>query len=221
VTLWRQLHVESAGGRRERTERDRVVGPDRPHQPDRDVLDDIVDAAFTTDFSRGRIGRPYVVGGLLVCPGGLSESGFSHRCRFVSLDGQWCFEHPGVVVDRVRWGAVGPHGHRTMTSVTLVAVCEGTVVEAVRARIERGAHRLVEALRFEVAGGALVAAGRRGPRRPPDWPEGRERGGAASGLETLARTDELLAEIDELVGRPASRRAGRSEGRRGERQGGA
>lgn len=37
------------------------------------------------------------------------------------------------------------------------------------------------------------------------WPEGRKHGGASSGLGTLARTDELLAEIDELVGRPASR----------------
>lgn len=193
------------------------MGPHHPRQPDRDVLDNIVEAAFAIDFWRGRIGGPYVVGGLLVCPGGLSESGFSHRCRFVSLDGQWCFEHPGVVVDRVRWGAGGPggpHGHRTMTSVTVVAVDESAAVESVRARIERGAHRLVEAQRFEVVTGALVPRGRRGPRRPVHWPDEREQGGAAVGLKTLTRTDELLAEIDELIGRSAPRRASSRDGRR-------
>lgn len=175
------------------------------------------ETAFASDFAGGRIAGPYVAGGVLVCPGGLSESGFSHRCRFVSIDDQWCFDHPGAVFDEVRWSAGRPgerRGRRAMRSVTLVDVDEGAVIDAVRARIEGGTHRLVEAVRFEVVEGALVSAGRRRPGESFRWPEGRERGGGLGRVELLARTDRLLHTIDELAGRSERRRSRPARSRR-------
>lgn len=122
-----------------------------------------VDAAVAEGFAAGfdRAGRPrdpWLVGVLLVCPGGLSENGMSHRCRFVSVDGIWCFERAEAAADVIGWGA-GPARH--MRSVTVVAAGEGWLVESVAGRAGSGGHRLVEAVGWRVEGGTLVAVGRR------------------------------------------------------------
>lgn len=101
---------------------------------------------------RWRTALPYLAGGLLICPGRLDGTWQGHRCRFVSLDGIWCWEHPGAVADEVR-SNVGPGRHlQTVTAVDADAV---DLIESVKSRCDWATHRLVETTALRIAGRQL------------------------------------------------------------------
>ncbi len=113
----------------------------------------LVDEAFNLAFDRrGRPRLPYLAGELLVCPGGLAGTWQGHRCRFVSVDGLWCWEHPAVAADEIR-SSTGPA--RLLQSVTVIDPAAVTLVEAVKSRCDWGVHRLLETTAFRIAGQQL------------------------------------------------------------------
>jgi hypothetical protein len=136
-----------------------------------------IEIAFLEDFDpRGRPGVPYIANGLLMCPGGMVESFGSHRCRFVSVDGIWCFERADQIVDEIRWA---PWPKRSMRSITILKAVDGQLVESVSARLVEGAHELIRAQYWQVVDGALESVGRRIRRRDVSdwlvrWPKQRE-----------------------------------------------
>lgn len=106
----------------------------------------------------GRSGKPnlpWIEGALLICPGGLLGSWAGHRCRFVSVEGQWCFEHKLVLADVVE------REKGRLFSVTVLPASEGLLVEAVSARSRGSVHMLVEAVGWRVVKGELLFVGRR------------------------------------------------------------
>ena len=79
----------------------------------------------------------------------------SHRCQFVSVDNQWCFEHELVVADVIERGKNG------MQSITILQIEDGMLVEAVAAKSHGATHTLVEAVGWRIENATLVPFGRR------------------------------------------------------------
>jgi hypothetical protein len=116
--------------------------------------DALVEDGFSRGFSRqGEPCRPWLMSGVLVCPGGLREtSRLSHRCAFVSVDGSWVWETDSLA-DVVRHVTGRAHEVR---SVTLVPAYDGMELDFVKAKTRNGVHEVVQVLRFRVEGASLV-----------------------------------------------------------------
>lgn len=119
----------------------------------------LIEDGFARGFNRdGMPEDPWLVAGILVCPGAKVEaSAMRHKCAFVRIDEQWVWEADGRLEDTVRH-LPGPHP--VMRSVTLVAVPPGTSVDLVSARTRQGVHELVGVRSFGVtqSGLELVSA---------------------------------------------------------------
>ena len=129
---------------------------------DRADPDALIEQGFESGFTtNGGVIDPWLVDGLLVCPGVLvetSKSG-SHDCTFVSVKlpgadaSQWAFEATDLVADDVRHL---PGARRHQRSVTIVAAVEGLVVDVVVAQARGGTHKMKRARSFKVTGQELV-----------------------------------------------------------------
>ncbi len=116
--------------------------------------DALVEDGFSRGFSRqGEPCHPWLISGVLVCPGGLREtSRLSHRCAFVSVDGSWVWETDSLA-DVVRHLTGRVH---EMRSVTLIPAYDGMEFDFVRAKTRNGVHEVVQVSRFRVDGTSLV-----------------------------------------------------------------
>lgn len=124
--------------------------------------DALVELGFKEGFKADGLPRvPFLVGGILVCPGArIDKSATSHDCGFVRIDDAWVWESELKIADVVRNTA---QRRVQMRSVSLVAVCEGTVVDLIYATARTGQHRLREARSYVVSSGELSLTQTRTP----------------------------------------------------------
>lgn len=122
---------------------------------------------FTTN---GGIVDPWLVDGLLVCPGVLVEkSRGSHDCSFVSVKlagaeaSQWVFEATDKICDEVRFM---PGAKKHQRSVTIVAATEGLEVDVVVAQQRSGQHTMKQVRSFKLTGGKLTHVSTRARANP-------------------------------------------------------
>lgn len=120
----------------------------------------LVEVGFTTGFATNGMPKdPWLVGGILVCPGAkLDRSAMNHRCGFVRIDSSWVWEHPDLLEDVVRHL---PGAQARMQSVSLVPVGESCAIDLVEARTRNGVHELVGVRSFSVSDGALLLVSQR------------------------------------------------------------
>lgn len=116
-------------------------------------LSALVDDVFRTGFdSQGMARAPWLVGGVLVCPGSkVGATPASHRCRFVAIGDAWVWESRDVLLDEMRQVGNG----RTHT-VTLIAAFDGLEGWTVTSKARSGRHERQQADGFRVEGGQLV-----------------------------------------------------------------
>ena len=102
----------------------------------------------------GRPRLPYLVEGLLVCPGGkMEKSASSHDCTFVAVGDTWAWENDEVVYDDMRQVP----GSKWRRSVTVVAATEGMTFDVVASQSRSGSRCQMKSARsFEVRAGNLV-----------------------------------------------------------------
>jgi hypothetical protein len=120
-------------------------------------IESIVDDAFLHGFGRDGLPKaPWVTGGLVVCCGAQSgASGWgSHKCRFVTVDGEWVWESHLAIHDVMRPGSDG------VRTVTIVAPRSGAEFAAVSAVCSKGQHRRTGLDVAQFVGGELRAVGR-------------------------------------------------------------
>jgi hypothetical protein len=120
----------------------------------------LVEEGFAKGFASNGMPRdPWVVGGILVCPGAkLDRSAMNHRCAFVRVDSAWVWEHPDLLEDVVRHL---PGAQSRMQSVTLVPVGEQCAVDLIEARTRNGVHELVGIRSFTVSDDDLLLVSQR------------------------------------------------------------
>jgi hypothetical protein len=138
------------------------------------TLQEVAADAFGAGFDHHHAALlPWMEDGLLVCPGSVLGTAVSHRCRFVALDGRWCWEHPMAIYDEIR---------RTETlrprfaSVTLVGIEPGSEIVVVDSTVRRAVHRMTRTVVMVLENGALtvVHVGTRAmSKRRPELPEHR------------------------------------------------
>ena len=127
-------------------------------------LDALAELGFAQGFdSRGATKAPWMVNGILVCPGIKSDTGrLSHRCTFVSVGGTWVWEHADTVADVIKHVAGRQVEQR---SITLVAAYDGLEYDVVSSRSRGGPHEVQKVQSFTIQGGAPVLVNTR-DRKP-------------------------------------------------------
>ena len=106
---------------------------------------------------------PWIVDGILICPGAVNDrSSTSHDCGFVAFDEHWCWEHPDILLDDIRY-IDGPK--RRQRSVSLIPVFEGLEFDLVISRSSAGQHKMKSATAFRVIDGCLEVVRNRIPKK--------------------------------------------------------
>lgn len=121
-------------------------------------LDALVEAGFSEGFeSSGLAKRPWVVGGILVVPGGRVDSmGGAHQCRFTAVGDDWVWQVDTHLADVMRPVAKG------LRTVTLLAAQPGLEIDVVTSTCRGGTHRRKSSERWRLDGGDLTLVERRG-----------------------------------------------------------
>lgn len=122
-------------------------------------LDTLVEVGFTEGFERsGLARRPWVVGGILIVPGGRIDSmGGAHQCRFTAVGDDWVWQSDGHLADVMR------PTERGLRTVTLLAAQPGLEFDVVTSTFRRGAHRRKTSEKWRIVeGGELALVERRG-----------------------------------------------------------
>jgi hypothetical protein len=89
-------------------------------------------------------------------------SNTSHDCGFVAFEASWCWEHPDLLLDDVRY-VEGPK--RKQRSVSLIPVYEGLEFDLVVSRTSSGHHKMRSACCFRVVSGKLELVSNRTPKK--------------------------------------------------------
>lgn len=135
--------------------RDRAVRAGDPEE--------VANAAFSHAFGRDGLGiQPYVLDGLLVCPGSVQgTSPHRHTCRFVSVDDVWVWQHDDVLAD-----VVTPDGDHSQRSVTVLPAEPGVEVDLVTSKKTMSGHQMHRCETFTVTADGLEHVGTR-RKQPP------------------------------------------------------
>jgi hypothetical protein len=122
----------------------------------------LIELGFREGFRSDGLPRdPWIVNGILVCPGArIDKSASSHDCGFARVDDKWVWEADGKIEDVVRNTM---NRRAQMRSVTLVAIDDTTVVDLIYATCRTGAHKLKSARSFSVTAAGLVLDSERTP----------------------------------------------------------
>jgi hypothetical protein len=125
----------------------------------------LCELGFSQGFTAEGLPRdPFIVGGVLVCPGArVDRSGTSHDCGFVSVGEKWVWEADDLIADDVRH-LPGPKPR--MRSVSLLAAYDGLELDLVISRARSGVHQMKSARSFVVRSGALVLVNTRTKKLP-------------------------------------------------------
>jgi hypothetical protein len=114
--------------------------------------DALIEVGFAEGFSpRGESKDPWLVNGLLICPGYRKQSGgLSYRASFVSIDGVWVWQHDAAVADVVR----SPSGRQhEVSTVTVIAASEGLEYDVVRIKSKSGGRDMSGTRSYRITGG--------------------------------------------------------------------
>lgn len=122
--------------------------------------DAIIASAFETGFGRDGLGvLPWVVGNVIVCPGGMvAKSRASHKCRFVSVDDAWIWESQLLLREDKRSSPGTDEGFR---AVALLPVVDGIGLDVVSGRARSGQHSVDRVVSYEIRAGELVEVSQR------------------------------------------------------------
>jgi hypothetical protein len=126
--------------------------------------DALLEQGFKDGFKpNGLPHDPWIVEGILICPGAVNDrSTTSHDCGFVAFDEHWCWEHPDVLLDDIRY-IDGPK--RRQRSVSLIPVFEGLEFDLVISRASAGQHKMRSATAFRVVDSCLEVVRNRTPKK--------------------------------------------------------
>lgn len=119
-------------------------------------LDALCEEGFSRGFdTRGLALDPFVVGNIIVCPGGkVAKSAMSHQCRFVAIGESWVWDYEMTLHDKIRYG-----DRHSMQSISLVAYQEGLNLDVVTSKARGGAHERQGTVRYTAEHGELVNRG--------------------------------------------------------------
>ncbi len=123
----------------------------------------LADAAFSVGWDAKGVPRdPWVLDGVLYCPGGKQHSSkTAHRCKFATVEGEWVWQLGDTLYDEVRYSdAFG-----SSRGITLLAATEGLKLSMVSSVARSSRHERVGLAHFEILNGALISA-----RQPPPNP---------------------------------------------------
>lgn len=122
--------------------------------------DAIIARGFDTGFGRDGLGvLPWVVGSVVVCPGGLvARSKTNHRCRFVSVDDVWVWDSGLLLREEKRSSPGVDEGFR---AIALVPLVDGTEIDVVTGKARGGQHSVDHVVSYEIRGGELVEVSQR------------------------------------------------------------
>lgn len=111
---------------------------------------------FVSGFDRaGKPRLPYLVGGLLVCPGGkMEKSKSSHECIFVATEEGWVWDYPDGLFDDMRQIP----GRKWRQAVTVIPATDGLTFDVVTSKQTSGnpGCRMTNVRSFVVRNGSLV-----------------------------------------------------------------
>ncbi|MFW2384100.1 MAG: hypothetical protein ACN4GZ_20270 [Acidimicrobiales bacterium] len=112
-------------------------------------LDEIVAAGFEQSFGGDGLGAdPYLVGNLVVCPGGLSwTSKTSHTCRFVSVNETWVWDSIELIREDKRSTPGSRDGFR---AIALIPAATGTTLDVVSGKARAGGHQVTRVVSYRV-----------------------------------------------------------------------
>jgi hypothetical protein len=116
----------------------------------------LIEQAFLDGFTtRGEPVTPWIVHGLLICPGYRRDrSATSHDCEFTSVDGHWVWEHDGILTDVMRQ-VPGPKMHQQ--TVTIIQADEGLTYDVVCSAARSGGPCQMKTARsFQIRTGAAI-----------------------------------------------------------------
>ena len=141
-----------------------IIGEQQKRALEGSEPDALLEQGFKDGFKpNGLPHDPWIVDGILICPGAVNDrSATAHDCGFVAFDEHWCWEHPDIVLDDVRY-IDGPK--RRQRSVSLVPVFEGLEFDLVISRSSAGQHKMRAATAFRVIDGCLEVVRNRAPKK--------------------------------------------------------
>lgn len=116
----------------------------------------LCEQGFAHGFNRDGTARdPFVVGQVIVCPGGkVGSSAMTHRCRFVAVGKQWVWEADDKMWDEIRF-----LDKNSMQSVSLLPYEEGLELQVISSKAQRGAHERQKIDGFIAQNGHLYPRG--------------------------------------------------------------
>lgn len=119
----------------------------------------LLEEAFSRMFDRqGLPLLPELAEGKLICPGGLvGRSVTSHRCRFVSVDRTWVWDHDDALADEVR-----TESESRKRTVTVLPAVEGLELDVVSCKMSMGTHKMTGVTSMVVRAGKLQQVAGRG-----------------------------------------------------------
>jgi hypothetical protein len=125
--------------------------------------DALCELGFEVGFdSKGVAKDPWLVGGLLICPGFRRQPGaLAYRACFVSVGGTWVWQCDEMLADVVR--SVTGRQHEVNT-VTVIATCEGLEYDVVRIGSMAGGRDLGGTKSYKISGGKPVVISTRTPQ---------------------------------------------------------
>ncbi len=127
---------------------------------ERGDIDQIIAAGFDDAFDGDGLGSdPYLVGNVVVCPGGLIwTSKSSHTCRFVSVNQTWVWDSIELIREDKRSSPGSRDGFR---AVALIPAATGTALDVVTGKARAGGHKVTRVVSYRVDRHGLTEVGQR------------------------------------------------------------
>jgi hypothetical protein len=116
---------------------------------ERGDIGEIISAAFENSFVGDGLGcDPYLVGDIVVCPGGLTwTSKSSHTCRFVSVNDTWVWDSIELIREDKRSTPGSRDGFR---AIALIPAATGTALDVVSGKARAGGHQVTRVVSYRV-----------------------------------------------------------------------
>lgn len=128
----------------------------RDRARERGDLDALMEVGFEEGFtSSGHAKAPWVVSGVIICPGsGVEKSASKHECSYVNVDGSWVWESPEMLLHEIRRIPAGARSHQR--TISLLDARDGLGFDVLRSKMSLGVHQLQGSSSYSVIEGDLV-----------------------------------------------------------------
>lgn len=123
-------------------------------------LDELIAVGFEEAFGGDGLGSdPYLVGNVVVCPGGLIwTSKTSHTCRFVSVNNTWVWDSIELIREDKRSSPGSRDGFR---AVALIPAATGTELDVVSGKARSGGHQVTRVVSYRIDRDGLTQVSQR------------------------------------------------------------